>query len=109
MVRPSTCNSRSSRSSAIRSTTPDSTASRELTELPSRTDASANSTLRPRCSATETANATASLMILSVISPPWRSTGVAAPIAVAGAMAATLAAIVMNVPADAALAPSGLT
>ena len=46
---------------------------------------------------------------LVVISPPWRSTGVAAPIDVAGAIVATWAAMAIKVPAESARAPSGLT
>ena len=41
--------------------------------------------------------------------PPPRATGDAAPIFVAGAIAATCAAIVMKTPADAARAPVGAT
>jgi hypothetical protein len=43
------------------------------------------------------------------IFPPLESTGWAAPMFVAGAIAATWPAMVMNVPADAARAPDGLT
>ena len=43
------------------------------------------------------------------MSPPELSTGWAAPMFVAGAIAATVPAIVMNVPADAARAPEGAT
>ena len=43
----------------------------------------------------------------SRFSPP--ATGCAAPICVFGAIAAMCAAIVMNVPAEAARAPAGLT
>jgi hypothetical protein len=46
-------------------------------------------------------------MVLSL--PPCIFTGVAAPMFVPGAMAATAAAIVINTPADAARAPDGLT
>ena len=57
--------------------------------------------------------ATASFSALSRRSPwmsaPLESTGWAAPMFVAGAMAATFPAIVMNVPADAARAPAGAT
>jgi hypothetical protein len=109
-VNPSTWESRSPRSSATKSTTLRSTASEAVTDAPSLTESSANSTSLPRRSATETAKATASLMILSLaVSPDSRPTGVAAPIEVAGAMAATWAAIVMNVPAEAARAPAGST
>ncbi len=40
---------------------------------------------------------------------PFALIGVAAPMCVVGAIAATSDAIVMNAPADAARAPSGLT
>ena len=43
------------------------------------------------------------------MSSPPSSTGCAAPIVVPGAIAATFAASVMKVPADAALAPDGAT
>jgi len=43
------------------------------------------------------------------MSPPLESTGWAAPMLVAGAIAATCPAIVMNVPAEAARAPAGAT
>ncbi len=46
-------------------------------------------------------------MVLSIL--PCIVTGWAAPICVVGAMAAMLAARVMNTPADAALAPLGAT
>ena len=41
--------------------------------------------------------------------PPPTATGCAAPMLVAGAMAATCAAIVMKTPAEAARAPVGAT
>ena len=43
------------------------------------------------------------------MSPPALSTGWAAPMFVAGAIAAIVPAIVMKVPADAARAPDGAT
>ena len=43
------------------------------------------------------------------MSPPELSTGCAAPMFVAGAIAAMVPAIVMNVPAEAARAPDGAT
>ncbi len=43
------------------------------------------------------------------MSPPPLFTGCAAPIAVLGAIAATCAAIVMKVPAEAARPPAGAT
>ena len=58
-------------------------------------------------------NAAASFSILRIISlstaPPPAATGCAAPMFVAGAMAATCAASVMNAPAEAARAPVGDT
>ncbi len=49
---------------------------------------------------------TFSLMVLSILPMPT-DTGWAAPMLVPGAMAAMSAAMVMNMPADAALAPLG--
>jgi uncharacterized membrane protein len=69
----------------------------------------ANSVLRSRWAATDSAKAAASLITLSEISPPCRSTGVAAPMVVPGAIAATWAAKVMIAPAEAARAPEGVT
>ena len=43
------------------------------------------------------------------MSPPLASTGCAAPMLVPGAIAATWPDMVMNVPADAAIAPLGAT
>jgi len=69
----------------------------------------AKSRLRLRWRATASAKAAASLTTLSEISPPCRSTGVAAPIVVPGAMAARWAEKVMIAPAEAARAPEGVT
>jgi formate-dependent nitrite reductase membrane component NrfD len=59
--------------------------------------------------ASDSASAAASFTIFWSRSPPSIDTGVAAPMAVPGAMAATWAANVMMAPADAARAPWGLT
>ena len=78
----------------------------------SRTAFSAQSALRPRSVAIERANAAASFATffrLSLSAPPESATGCAAPMLVAGASAATCAAMVMKTPADAARAPVGAT
>ena len=111
-VRPSTFSSRSGTESATRSTTLSRTASRSVIETDWRTAFSAQSALRPRSMAIERAKAAESFSILRMLSlsrPPPTATGWAAPMLVAGAMAATCAAMVMNTPADAARAPVGDT
>ena len=89
------------------------TASRSVAETDSRTAFSAHSALRPRSAAIVRANAAASfstfLDISLSICPPPAATGCAAPMLVAGAIAATCAAMVMNTPAEAARAPVGAT
>ena len=91
-VRPSIFWSRSSRSVAPRSTTRRRIASLAVSDRPFRTASSAQSALRPRKSASPRILATASLITLfrrsPSISPPPALIGVAAPIFVAGAMAA---------------------
>jgi hypothetical protein len=78
-----------------------------------RTAFSAQSWFRPRSRATVRMKAAASFstfldMSLSMVPPP-AGTGCAAPMLVAGAMAATWAAMVMKTPADPARAPVGDT
>src|SRR5213594_2524672 len=73
---------------------------------------SPHSALRPRSMAIVRMNAAASfstLRMLSLSMPPPTDTGWAAPMFVAGAMAATWAAMVMKTPAEAARAPVGPT
>ncbi len=112
-VRPSICASRSGRSRATRSTTfsVSASSSRMLTLF--RTASSAHCAFRPRAFAIFVIWAAASFSALSRrspwMSPPELSTGWAAPMFVAGAIAATAPAMVMNVPADAARAPDGAT
>jgi hypothetical protein len=111
-VRPSIRVRRSGTLSATRSTTLSLTASRSVAETDARTAFSAHSTLRPRSVAMVRTKAAASFsifFIMSLSAPPPTATGWAAPIFVAGAIAATCAAIVMNTPADAARAPVGAT
>jgi len=114
-VRPSIFASRSGNESAMRSTTLSRTASRSVTDTDSRTAFSAQSALRPRSTAIERAKAAASFAIFFMLSlsapapPPPTATGCAAPMFVAGAIAATCAAMVMNTPAEAARAPVGPT
>ncbi len=73
----------------------------------------AQSTGRPRSSAMAVMDAMVSFMTLSPsvpsMSAPWPPTGVAAPMLVAGAIAATWPASVMKVPALAARLPAGAT
>jgi hypothetical protein len=91
---------------------PSATASLSLAATARRTASSAHSPLRPRCAATVRANAAASLVALWARVEsigPWRFTGVAAPMFVPGAIAATSPAITTNTPADAARAPPGIT
>jgi len=112
-VRPSTFSRRSVVESAMRSTTRMRTASRSVIETAWRTAFSAQSALRPRSSATVRMNAAASFsiffsIVLSVFPPP-SMTGDAAPMLVAGAIAAMWAASVMKTPAEAARAPVGAT
>jgi len=102
------------RSGATRSITSCSTASLAVMETLRRTASSAQRALRPRSSAMARARAAASFttfasMTSSVSPPPPMPTGCAAPMFVPGAMAATFAARVMNMPADAARAPDGVT
>ena len=89
------------------------TASRSVADTDWRTAFSAHSTLRPRVAAIVRANAAASFSTLLFISlskePPSAATGWAAPMLVAGAIAAMGAAIVMKTPAEAARAPVGAT
>ena len=97
--------------SATRSTILSFTASRSVADTDDRTAFSAHSALRPRSVAMVRAKAAASFSIFLTISlsgvPPPTVTGCAAPMFVAGAIAATCAAMVMNTPADAARAPVG--
>ena len=80
---------------------------------PSLTISSKRSAFLPRVSAIDLIKLAASLVILipnvSGKSPPVIVTGLAAPIFVPGAITAKLAAAVIKVPADPALAPCGLT
>ena len=89
------------------------TASRSVIDTDSRTAFSAQSALRPRSTAMVRAKAAASFSIFFMLSlsmlPPPTATGCAAPMLVAGAMAATCAAMVMNTPAEAARPPVGAT
>ncbi len=89
------------------------TASRSVIETAWRTAFSAQSAFRPRSSAIVRMNAAASFSIFFIIVlsafPPPSMTGDAAPMLVAGAIAAMWAAIVMKTPADAARAPVGAT
>ena len=111
-ARPSTFARRSGALSAIRSTTLSFTASRSVAETEERTAFSAHSTLRPRSVAMVRAKAAASFSTFLTVSlsiwPPT-ATGWAAPMLVAGAMAATWAAMVTKTPAEAARAPVGAT
>ena len=84
----------------------------------SATAEAAHSALRPRSSARDRAKATVSFFTFSaMVSPPAFSgsvpvgpiTGAAAPMLVAGAIAATCEASVTNTPALPALAPGGPT
>src|SRR5438094_563538 len=111
-VRPSSFVSRSGMESAMKSTTFSRTASRSVTDTDWRTAFSPHSALRPRSMAIVRMNAAASfstLRMLSLSMPPPTDTGWAAPMFVAGAMAATWAAMVMKTPAEAARAPVGPT
>src|SRR5437773_1859982 len=111
-VRPSSFVSRSGMESAMKSTTFSRTASRSVTDTDWRTAFSPHSALRPRSMAIVRMNAAASfstLRMLSLSIPPPTDTGWAAPMFVAGAMAATWAAMVMKTPAEAARAPVGPT
>jgi hypothetical protein len=94
---------------ASKSTAPTSTASSTDNDRPSRTMSTATSALRPRRSAMASAKAAASFTTLSLTSAPSSETGVDAPIAVPGAMAATCADNAMSAPAEPARAPWGLT
>ena len=113
IVRPSILASKSGRESATRSITFSFSASRSVTATAWRTAFSAQSALRPRSIATVRMKAAASFSTFFIIvlsaPPPPTDTGDAAPMLVAGAMAATCPAIVMNTPADAARAPVGAT
>src|ERR1700687_238061 len=88
-------------------------ASPELAEVPLRTALSAQSALRPRSTARPRILATEFSISLARRSEfrllPLASIGVAAPITVLGAIAATCEAKVMYVPADAAWPPDGHT
>ena len=110
---PSNWASRSSRFSAMKSTTFNSTASRALKDEAFLTVSSSLSWLRPRSWAMLRIRAAASFStLLARVSPkscPPEATGVAAPILVPGAITAKLAAAVMKVPAEPALAPLGET
>ena len=111
-TRPSIFSSRSGRRSAIRSITFSLRASRSVTDTHDRTAFSIHSAFRPRSTASVRAKAAASfstfLSISLSICPPT-ATGCAAPMFVAGAMAATWAAMVRKTPAEAARAPVGAT
>ena len=112
-LRPSSFRSRSDRSSAPRSITPSRRASVLVSDTLSRTARSGHTAFRCRVSAIVRANAAASWTTLASIAESARSppslTGWAAPISVPGAIAATPAASVTNIPADAARAPAGAT
>jgi hypothetical protein len=93
---------------------PFSRASAALYERDSVTAFSAHSTGRPRCAASDRANAAASFVIFSSMtsdtpSPEPIGTGWAAPAFVPGAIAATSAAISTKKPADPACPPAGVT
>jgi hypothetical protein len=98
---------------AIRSMTFRSSASLAVYAVASLTVRSRASALRSRLSAMPRNKAAASSVALrwsvSGRSSPPASTTEAAPMLVVGAIAATPAAATMNVPADAAWAPSGQT
>ena len=72
-----------------------------------RTARSAHEALRPHRSASDRMNAAASLVTFSFSIAPDTPTGCAAPIFVPGAIAEMGQDIMMNVPAEAARAPSG--
>jgi hypothetical protein len=87
-------------------------ASRSVADTLCRTAFSAQSAFRPRSRAIVRTKAAASFSIFfidSLSTWPPTATGCAAPMFVAGAMAATCAASVMKAPADAARAPVGDT
>ena len=92
---------------------PSLSASCSVADTLERTAFSAQSWFRPRSRATVRMKAAASFSTFRIDSlstvPPPAATGCAAPMLVAGAMAATWAAIVMKAPADAARAPVGAT
>ena len=100
-------------SPALMSMAPAASASSTVYERASLTVPTAQSTGRPRSSAMAVMDAMASFMTLSPsvpsMSSPWPPTGVAAPMFVPGAIAATWPASVMNVPALAARPPAGAT
>ena len=110
---PSALCSTSATSLATKSTTFSRAASSSRTDALFRTASSAHRALRPRANAIFCATATVSFSTFCRRSPlmslPEESTGCAAPMFVAGAMAATCPAIVMNIPADTARAPAGET
>ena len=112
-VRPSTLSRRSVRLAATRSMIPSFRASCSVADTLARTAFSAHSTFRPRSRATVRMNAAASFSIFLIdslsIDPPPAATGWAAPMLVAGAIAAMWAARVMKAPAEAARAPVGET
>src|SRR2546425_2044120 len=111
-VRPSIFSSKSGMQSPPRSMPFSFPASRSVIAPAWRTAFSAQSALRPRSSATVRMNAAASFSTFFIIvlsAPPPSATGEAAPMLVAGAIAATWAAIVMKTPAEAARAPVGAT
>ena len=90
-----------------------SSASRSVNDRLLMTASSASEMFRCRACASDRANAatsdaTLSPMVLSMASP-LADTGWAAPMCVAGAMAATSAAMVIRNPAEAARAPLGAT
>src|SRR3972149_881194 len=103
-VLPSILTRRSATFSAMRSTTLSFTASRSVADTDARTAFSAHSAFRPRSVAMVRAKAAASFSIFFALSlsicPPPTATGCAAPMFVAGAMAATCAAMVMKTPAE---------
>src|SRR5205823_9580987 len=72
-----------------------------------RTADTAHCGFRPHLRASDWMNAAASLVTFSLSMTPLTPTGWAAPISVPGAIALTGQASMMNVPAEAALAPLG--
>ena len=111
--RPLAARSSSGTLEAIRSTMRSSSASSAVMLTLSRTALSAQSAFLPRAVAMLRIWATASFSTFvrrsPSISSPDEDTGCAAPMFVAGAIAATCPAIVMNVPAEAAREPEGET
>ena len=112
-LRPSAWLSRSSMSLAMISMTFFLSASCAVIETLRRTASIAHSAFLPRCRAIVSPNEAVKFSIFSPMTPltscPPLATGCAAPMLVAGAIAAMCPAMVMKTPADAAPAPLGAT